>query len=121
MSKKETYERRTEELLLPIVEAEGLEIYDVEYVKEGAEMVLRITIDQDAGIGIEDCERLHRAIDPDAGRKRTPLKIPTGWRFLLPVWNAPCPDLSIFKSVLASRLRFGCMLLWTGRRKLSAP
>ncbi len=30
MSKKETYERRTEELLLPIVEAEGLEIYDVE-------------------------------------------------------------------------------------------
>ena len=42
----------------------GYELWDVEYVKEGAEWYLRITIDNDAGITIEDCERVHRAIDP---------------------------------------------------------
>ena len=52
------------ELIQPVADEMGYILWDVEYVKEGAEMVLRITIDQDAGIGIEDCERLHRAIDP---------------------------------------------------------
>ena len=37
MSRKETYESRTEELLMPIAEAAGVEIYDVEYVKEGSD------------------------------------------------------------------------------------
>lgn len=52
------------ELIQPVADEMGYILWDVEYVKEGAEMVLRITIDQDAGIGIDDCERLHRAIDP---------------------------------------------------------
>lgn len=54
--------------LLPIIEnvAEGLgySIWDLEYVKEGTEYYLRITIDSEEGIGIEDCERMSRAIDP---------------------------------------------------------
>lgn len=62
MSKKETYERRTEELLLPIVEAEGLEIYDVEYVKEGSDFYLRAYIDKPEGVDINDCERVSRAL-----------------------------------------------------------
>ena len=37
MSKKENYEARTEELLLPIAEANQVEIYDIEYVKEGGD------------------------------------------------------------------------------------
>ncbi|MDE7404628.1 MAG: ribosome maturation factor RimP, partial [Lachnospiraceae bacterium] len=41
MSKRENYETRTEELLKPIAEANGVEIYDVEYVKEGSEWYLR--------------------------------------------------------------------------------
>lgn len=50
----------------PIAKEFGYEIWDVEYVKEGADMVLRITIDTDAeeGITIDDCEKMHRAIDP---------------------------------------------------------
>jgi ribosome maturation factor RimP len=55
------------ELLAPIVVDElGYILWDVEYVREGADMVLRITIDTDAegGITIEDCEKMHRAIDP---------------------------------------------------------
>ncbi|MBQ3792041.1 MAG: ribosome maturation factor RimP, partial [Clostridia bacterium] len=47
-----------------IAEPLGLEIWDVEFVKEGAEMVLRITIDKPEGVTIDDCEAMHRAIDP---------------------------------------------------------
>ena len=46
------------------VEELGYEILDVEYVKEGSEMYLRITIDSPDGIDIDDCETVHRAIDP---------------------------------------------------------
>jgi ribosome maturation factor RimP len=48
----------------PLAEELGYFLWDVEYVKEGAEMYLRITIDSEDGITIEDCERMHRAIDP---------------------------------------------------------
>ena len=48
----------------PIAESLGYELWDVEYVKEGADYYLRITIDSAEGITIEDCERMHRAIDP---------------------------------------------------------
>ena len=48
----------------PIAEELGCWIWDVEFVKEGARRVLRITIDSEEGVNIEDCEKLHRAIDP---------------------------------------------------------
>ncbi len=51
-------------LLEPTVIALGYELWDVEYVKEGARFYLRITIDSENGIGIDDCETVHRAIDP---------------------------------------------------------
>lgn len=52
------------DLVSPVAEKLGYVLWDVEYVKEGAEMVLRITIDSENGIGIDDCEKMHRAIDP---------------------------------------------------------
>ncbi len=48
----------------PLAEELGYFLWDVEYVKEGADMFLRITIDSEEGINIDDCERMHRAIDP---------------------------------------------------------
>jgi ribosome maturation factor RimP len=48
----------------PLAEELGYFLWDVEYVKEGSEMYLRITIDSEDGINIEDCEKMHRAIDP---------------------------------------------------------
>ena len=48
----------------PIANGLGYELWDVEYVKEGADYYLRITIDSAEGITIEDCEKMHRAIDP---------------------------------------------------------
>lgn len=62
MSKRETYESRTEALLTPIAQANGVEIYDVEYVKEGADWYLRAYIDKPEGVNIQDCEKVSRAL-----------------------------------------------------------
>lgn len=48
----------------PLAEELGYILWDVEYVKVGADMYLRITIDSEDGITIDDCEKMHRAIDP---------------------------------------------------------
>ena len=48
----------------PVAESLGYFLWDVEYVKEGARMILRLTIDSEEGINIDDCEKMHRAIDP---------------------------------------------------------
>ena len=61
MAKRETYEAKAEELLQPIVEANGCEIYDVEYVKEGSDYYLRAYIDKPEGVNIIDCENVSRA------------------------------------------------------------
>ena len=51
-------------LAIPLAEQMGYSIWDVEYVREGADYYLRITIDNEAGITIDDCEAFSRAIDP---------------------------------------------------------
>jgi ribosome maturation factor RimP len=62
MSKREVYESRTEELLIPIAEKYGVEIYDIEYVKEGSDWYLRAYIDKPDGVNIMDCENVSRAL-----------------------------------------------------------
>ena len=52
------------ELITPLALEMGYYLWDVEFVKEGADKYLRITIDNEEGITIEDCEKFHRAIDP---------------------------------------------------------
>ena len=47
-----------------VVEENGCRIWDVEYVREGSERYLRLYIDKDGGVDIDDCERIHRAMDP---------------------------------------------------------
>ena len=48
----------------PIVQEKGCRLWDVEYVREGAARVLRIYIDKEGGVNIDDCEAVARAIDP---------------------------------------------------------
>ena len=48
----------------PIVESFGCKLWDVEYVREGAERYLRLYIDKEGSIDIDDCEKIHRAVDP---------------------------------------------------------
>lgn len=63
MSKRETYEKKTEELITPLIDVEGFELVDVEYVKEGADWYLRVYIDKDGGITVNDCEKISRAFN----------------------------------------------------------
>ena len=61
LTRREDIEKRTEELVLPIVEKQGFELVDVEYVKEGGTMYLRAYIDKPGGIAVNDCETVSRA------------------------------------------------------------
>ena len=73
MSKHTDYEKRTEELITPILDEMGFELYDVEYVKEGADYYLRAYIDKEGGITIDDCVEVSRRMndlldaEPDIG------------------------------------------------------
>lgn len=62
MSKRDTYEQKTEELVMPIVEENGFELVDVEYVKEAGTWYLRVYIDKPGGITIDDCEVVSRRL-----------------------------------------------------------
>lgn len=56
-------ETKVENLIQPIIHDLGYELYDVQYLKEGKDYYLRITIDKSEGITIQDCENVNRAID----------------------------------------------------------
>ena len=62
MTKKEIYEQKTEEILLPIVQEHAFDLVDVEYVKEGGSWYLRAYIDKEGGIAMDDCEVVSRAL-----------------------------------------------------------
>ena len=61
MSRKESYEATAEQLIAPILQENGFELVDMEYVKEGSSWYLRAYIDKEGGITIDDCELVSRA------------------------------------------------------------
>ena len=63
MSKHTDYEKRTEEMITPILDEMGFELYDVEYVKEGEDYYLRAFIDKEGGITIDDCVEVSRRMN----------------------------------------------------------
>jgi ribosome maturation factor RimP len=62
MSRTADYEAKTEKLLEPIAERLGVIIYDVEYLKEGSDYILRAYIDKAGGVSINDCEAVSHAL-----------------------------------------------------------
>ena len=67
-----------EKLARPIVEENGCQLWDVEYVREGSEYFLRLYLDKEGGVDINDCERISRAMDPILDEKDP---IPTSYHF----------------------------------------
>jgi len=61
---KKSVKETVREAIAPTVSELGYRIWDITYTKIGADYHLEITIDSEDGIGIEDCEKVHRAIDP---------------------------------------------------------
>ena len=62
MNKRALYESKTEELVQPLVDKNKFELVDVEYVKEAGTNYLRVYIDKEGGITIDDCEIISRAL-----------------------------------------------------------
>ena len=52
------------DLARPVVEEEGCSLWDVEYVREAGEWYLRVFVDKEGGVSIDDCERISRRLDP---------------------------------------------------------
>ena len=48
----------------PVVREEGCSLWDVEYVREAGSWYLRLYIDKEGGVSIDDCERISRRMDP---------------------------------------------------------
>lgn len=63
MAKENTAEK-IDRLLRPTVEGLGYTLWDVEFVREGSDRILRLTIDAENGVGLNDCETVSRAVDP---------------------------------------------------------
>jgi ribosome maturation factor RimP len=64
MAQKKNIAETVRELIEPTVKELGYEIWDIDYSKIGTDQHLEITIDSEKGIDIDDCERVHRAIEP---------------------------------------------------------
>ena len=56
-------EEKVEQLVKYPIEKLGYSLYDVEYVKEGPEYYLRIYIDKESGIDLNDCEKVSNEIN----------------------------------------------------------
>ena len=63
MGRSESYEAKTEKLIQPLIDANNFEMVDVEFVKEGSDWYLRVYIDKDGGITVDDCELISRAFN----------------------------------------------------------
>lgn len=69
MSARDDYEQRTRQILELIASANGVKIYDIEYVKEGEDFYLRAYIDKDGGVNIDDCENVSRALSDELDKE----------------------------------------------------
>lgn len=54
----------TEQLVRPITDKLGLTLWNVEFKKEGADFILRVSIDRDEGVSITDCENVSNELNP---------------------------------------------------------
>lgn len=61
---KKSIAQKVEEMIQPSVEGFGYELVDVEYVKEAGVYFLRVIIDHEKGIGLDECEKVSREINP---------------------------------------------------------
>ena len=63
MAKPNNTEAKVLRILEPIIAEKGLELVDLEFVKEGVNWYLRVYIDKDSGVNIDDCEAVSRALE----------------------------------------------------------
>jgi len=77
---REKVEEAVEKMAIPAAERFGAEVEDVEYVKEGSEFYLRVYIDKEGKVTIDDCENVSRALSDELDKND-----PTGEPYILEV------------------------------------
>ncbi len=68
MKKKKRVVDIVSDIATPLCEAENLELVDVEFVKEGPHRFLRLIIDKEGGISLNDCEYVSRGLNEELDR-----------------------------------------------------
>ena len=105
-------------LAAPIVEAAGCSLWDVEYVKEAGEWFLRVYIDKEGGVSINDCEAVSRPLS-DALDEADPIE----GSYTLEVSSAGADRVlkkpEHFAAFLGSEV--DVKLYWPGRGARSSP
>ena len=86
------------ELARPYVEQAGCTLWDVEYIKEAGEWFLRVYLDKEGGVSIDDCEAVSRPLS-DALDEADPI----AGRCPLPAWTGLCAARSTLPSAWGSR------------------
>lgn len=69
MAKQNNTEKKVLEIVEPIVAEKELELADLEFVKEGPNWYLRVYIDKEGGVTIEDCETVSRVLEKKLDEK----------------------------------------------------
>ncbi|HHT20868.1 MAG TPA: ribosome maturation factor RimP [Tissierellia bacterium] len=68
MSKRSVVELVTD-ILQPFLDKQGLELYDIEFIKEDGERYLRVYVDKEPAIGLDDCEKVSKFLSDELDRQ----------------------------------------------------
>ncbi|WP_027363807.1 ribosome maturation factor RimP [Desulfotruncus alcoholivorax] len=105
-----------EEIVAPVIFDLGLELVDIQYVKEGGKWYLRIFIDKPDGVGLEDCQMVSERIDPLLDEKD-----PIPQSYLLevssPGLDRPLKKLADFERFTGERIKLTTFVPVEGKRK----
>lgn len=103
----------------PLVQACGCSLWDVEYVREGGEWFLRLYLDKEGGVDIDDCEAVSRAVEPVLDEKDP---IPESYRFEVcsAGWSASSSVRQTSSAIWASRCSSSSTARATARRSFPA-
>jgi ribosome maturation factor RimP len=61
---EESIAEQVRQLIEPVLARDGFELVDVEWVRQAGRWTLRLFVDKDGGVGIEDCQAASRIVDP---------------------------------------------------------
>ncbi len=108
----ETVEKRGGRSCGAVYPDAGLVLWDVAYLKEGADFVLRFVIDKKGSpVGTDDCEHFERKLS-DALDEDDLSRTPIFWKFLPRGWSGSFPVPSTLNSISDKKSRFSSKKRW---------
>lgn len=107
-----------EEILLPFLEKEGLELYDLAFVKEGPNRYLRVFIDGEKGISLEDCEKVSNYLNESLDQ-RDPIKEQYYLEVSSPGIERLLKKESHYKKYIGERIKLNLFTTFEGQKVLT--